>query len=223
MQDMSRISHPWNLKPKEAMVLQKRLAGEVVDNVPLAKVSTVAGIDVAFQKDTAIAAVVLMGYPDLEPIETSVAKRPIAFPYIPGLLSFREGPVIMEALDNLGHRPDLCIFDGQGKAHPRRLGIACHIGLIIGIPSIGCGKSRLCGHHDEPGHTRGCHVPLMDKDDIIGAVVRTRDGIKPVYVSAGHLIDLESSIRMVLSCCTKYRLPEPIRHAHRLAESAKQR
>lgn len=223
MQDMSRISHSWNLRPREAIALQKRLARKVIDNAPVDKVSTIAGIDVAFQKDTAIAAVVLLGYPNLERIGSFIAKRKVVFPYIPGLLSFREGPVILEAIGNLDVRPDLCIFDGQGKAHPRRLGIACHIGLITGIPSIGCGKSRLCGHHEEPPYEKGSHVPLRDRDEVIGSVVRTRDGVKPVYVSVGHRIDLESSIRMILSCCTKYRLPEPIRQAHHHAEKAKQR
>ena len=128
----------------------------------------------------------------------------------------------MEAMGNLSVLPDLCIFDGQGKAHPRRLGIACHLGLITGIPSIGCGKSRLCGHHEEPDQGRGSHVPLVDTDERIGAVVRTREGVKPVYVSVGHRIDLASSIRIVLSCCTKYRLPEPTRQAHHLAAKTKQ-
>jgi len=221
MQDMSDISHSWNLTPKEAAVLQKRLAREVIGDVPLPKVSTIAGVDVAFQNDTAIAAIVLLGYPDLQPIGSSIAKRRVTFPYVPGLLSIREGPVILDAMEALSVRPDLCIFDGQGRAHPRRLGIACHIGLITDIPAIGCGKSRLCGHHEEPDPAKGSHVPLVDKDETVGAVVRTRDGVKPVYVSIGHRIDLSSSIRMILSCCTKYRLPEPTRQAHHLAGKAK--
>ena len=218
---MARITHPWNLEPKEAMLLQSELASQVIEDVPLAGISTVAGVDVGFQDDLAIAAIILLDFPGLNPINKAVSKRRVSFPYIPGLLSFREGPVILDAINKSDERPDLLIFDGQGRAHPRRLGIACHIGLLTGIPSIGCGKSRLCGRHAEPASEKGNHVPLVHRDETIGAVVRTRDGVKPVFVSVGHLIDLESSIRLVLSCCTRYRLPEPTRLAHNLATRMK--
>lgn len=221
MQGMSSISHPWDLKPKAAIVLQKELASQIIDDVPLGDISTVAGIDVGFQDDLAIAAIVLLDFPGLNVINQAVSKRRVSFPYVPGLLSFREGPVILDAIDKLSERPDLLIFDGQGRAHPRRLGIACHIGLLTGTPSIGCGKSRLCGRHGEPAREKGDSVPLVDNDETIGAVVRTRDGVKPVFVSAGHLVNLESSVRIILCCCTKYRLPEPTRLAHHLAAESK--
>jgi deoxyribonuclease V len=212
---MPVIHHPWDLRPKQAIALQRELAGEVIDDVPLGEISTVAGVDVAFRGDLAIAAIILLDFPALLPVDSAVVARRVSFPYIPGLLSFREGPAVMEAIDRVAHRLDLIIIDGQGRAHPRRFGIACHLGLLSGIPSIGCGR------HAEPPAEKGSHVPLLDGQETIGAVVRTRDRVKPVYVSAGHLIDLRSSIRLVLSCCTKYRLPEPVRLAHHLAASAK--
>jgi len=221
LQGMLHVSHPWDLKAKEAIALQKKLALQVIDNVSLERITTVAGIDVGFKDDLAIAAIILLDFPDLDPIDTAVIERRVSFPYVPGLLSFREGPAVMDVIAKLDMKPDLIIFDGQGRAHPRRLGLACHIGLLTGIPSIGCGKSRLCGRHEEPAIEKGSHAPLLDKGEIIGAVVRTRTGVKPVYISAGHLIDIESSIRLVLACCKKYRLPEPTRLAHNLAASMK--
>ena len=168
-----------------------------------------------------MAAIIVLDFPGLVPVDSAVIVRRVSFSYVPGLLSFREGPAVMEAIERLARRPDLIIFDGQGRAHPRRFGIACHLGLLSGIPSIGCGKSRLCGRHDEPPAAKGGYVPLLEGDEPIGAVVRTRDRVKPVYISVGHLIDLPSSIKWVLSCCTKYRLPEPTRLAHHLAASRK--
>jgi len=222
VQDMPSIAHPWDLEPREAMRLQEELSRHVIDDMPLGEIATVAGIDVGFNGDLAIAALVLLDYPSLAPINTAVSTRRVTFPYVPGLLSFREGPVVMEVLGKLDERPDLIIFDGQGRAHPRRLGIACHIGLLSDVPSIGCGKSRLCGTHEEPATEKASHTPLLDKDETIGAVLRTRSGVRPVFVSAGHRVDLESSMKFVLSCCTRYRLPEPTRLAHRLAAESKQ-
>ena len=146
-----------------------------------------------------------------------MATRKVEFPYISGLLSFSEGPVILDALEKLATKPDLIIFDGQGVAHPRRLGIASHIGLLADLPAIGCAKSRLCGQHEEPDFESGNHVPLVDQGETIGAVVRTRSRIKPMYVSVGHRIDLKTSIKYVLACCRGYRLPETTRQAHHLA------
>ena len=180
-------------------------------------VSTVAGIDVGIRSGTATAAVVVLTYPDLEIIEQVVSSQGVRFPYIPGLLSFREGPVILDALGKLSALPDVMIFDGQGIAHPRRLGIASHIGILLDVPTIGCAKSRLCGRHPEPGVKRGSHSLLVDGDEIIGAVVRTRTHIKPVFVSPGHRMDIAGSITYVLGCCQRYRLPETTRLAHRLA------
>jgi deoxyribonuclease V len=205
------------LSPLEASALQSELAKQVVREMQSGDVATVAGIDVGIHVGVSRAAVVVLDYPGLETVEYAVATRPVTFPYIPGLLSFREGPVILDALKKLSAAPDLLIFDGQGVAHPRRLGIASHIGLLVDLPSIGCAKSRLCGKYEEPGFERGSHVPLMDKGETIGSVVRTRSGVKPVFVSVGHRLDLRTSVDYVLACCRGYRLPETTRRAHLMA------
>jgi deoxyribonuclease V len=208
--------HTWDLSPGDAVELQRRLVRRV-DLRPISgNVRIVAGADMAFDKPRglAFASVVVMSFPDLEVIEESGAAGPLAFPYVPGLLSFREGPGLLAAFDKLDSRPDAVILDGQGIAHPRRLGLAAHIGLWLGIPTIGCAKSRLCGEHREPGRRKGDATPLMDGPEQIGVVLRTRTGVKPVFVSPGHLADLEGSARLVLECCTRYRLPEPTRLAH---------
>lgn len=201
--------------------MQMALAGHIVRENRLGTVKTVAGIDVGMKGDMACAAIVVLNFPGLDVVEQTVAKRRITFPYIPGLLSFREGPVILDALDQLDREPDLLIFDGQGIAHRCRLGIASHIGLLTDFPSIGCAKSRLCGDYQEPDVERGSHVPLMDHGETIGAVVRTRTGVKPVFVSIGNRVDLKTSIDYVLECCRGYRLPETTRKPHRLASEWK--
>jgi len=209
--------HPWNVSPAEAMEIQRQLRGKVSKERSFGEVHTVAGVDVGFKGEVAKAAVVVLSYPELQPLDYSVAELPVEFPYIPGLLSFREGPSVLAALEKLATEPDLFIFDAQGLAHPRRMGLASHIGIIIDRPSIGCAKSRLCGTHHEPGPERGSYVHLYDDGEIIGAVVRTRTGVKPLYVSIGHRIDLESAIEYVLGCCRNHRLPETTRYAHRVA------
>jgi len=209
--------HHWDMSPKEAVLVQKKLAGLVVQKKQLGLVTTVAGIDVSIQDETAHGAVVVLNYPGLEIVDYTVSTRRVTFPYIPGLLSFREGPIILDALGKLSMAPDLLIFDGQGLAHPRRLGIASHIGLFTDLPAIGCAKSRLCGQHEEPGFEKGSHVPLIDNGETIGAVVRTRKGVNPVFVSVGHRVDLPTSIEYVLACCRGFRLPETTRMAHRIA------
>ena len=209
--------HPWNVSPAEAMEIQRQLRGKVSKERSFGEVHTVAGVDVGFKGEVARAAVVVLSYPELQPLDYSVAELPVEFPYIPGLLSFREGPSVLAALEKLATEPDLFIFDAQGLAHPRRMGLASHIGIIIDRPSIGCAKSRLCGTHHEPGPERGSYVHLYDDDEVIGAVVRTRTGVKPLYVSIGHRIDLESAIEYVLGCCRNHRLPETTRYAHRVA------
>jgi deoxyribonuclease V len=206
---------------QDARRLQMKLAGHVIRENRLGVINTVAGIDVGIKDDMAYAAVVVLNFPKLDVAAQSTATRHIAFPYIPGLLSFREGPVILDALARLDRKPGLLIFDGQGIAHPGRLGIASHIGLLSDFPSIGCAKSRLCGLYQEPEVERGSHVPLMDHGETIGAVVRTRTGVKPVFVSVGHRVDLKTCIDVVLACCKGYRLPETTRKAHRLAEECK--
>jgi deoxyribonuclease V len=218
---MSCFSHSWDKSSQDARRLQMKLATHVIRKNRLGAVKTVAGIDVGIKGDMACAAVVVLNFPGLDITAQSTATRRVTCPYIPGLLSFREGPVILDAFDRLEHKPDLLIFDGQGIAHPSRLGIASHIGLLSDLPSIGCAKSRLCGQYQEPGVERGSHVLLMDHGEVIGAIVRTRTNVKPVFVSIGHRVDLKTSIDVVLRCCKGYRLPETTRLAHRLAEECK--
>lgn len=210
-------SHDWEISPKEAVQLQKELAAQVTTRWLGSQVATVAGVDTSYRKGVARAAVVVLSYPHLEAVEHVTARRRVDFPYVPGLLSFREGPAVMDALNRLQQKPDLLIFDGQGVAHPRRFGIASHIGVLVHIPSIGCAKSRLVGEYQEPGEERGSSSLLFHKEDTIGAVVRTRSRVKPVFVSIGHLIDLPTSIDFVLTCCRRYRLPETTRLADKLA------
>ncbi|MBW2407156.1 MAG: deoxyribonuclease V [Deltaproteobacteria bacterium] len=211
------FSHSWDISPEDARRLQMTLAAQIVRENHLGTVKAVAGVDVGIKGNIACAAIVVLNFPGLDVAGQSTAIRRITFPYIPGLLSFREGPVILDALDRLDCKPDLLIFDGQGIAHPCRLGIASHIGLLTDFPSIGCAKSRLCGQYQEPDVERGSYVPLLDNGGTIGAIVRTRTGVKPVFVSIGHRVDLKTSIDYVLGCCTGYRLPETTRKAHRLA------
>jgi deoxyribonuclease V len=182
-------------------------------------VQTVAGIDVGFPGGRGRAAVAVLSLPDLRLVDSTQAEADALFPYIPGLLAFREGPVILAALEKLSLVPDLLIFDGHGLAHPRRMGIATHIGVLLDLPSIGCAKSRLVGTHHEPSPTRGAQAHLYNEALVIGTVLRTQERVNPVYVSVGHRIDLERAIDFVLRCCTRYRLPEPVRCAHRLASS----
>ena len=185
----------------------------------LGDVRRVAGIDVGFEQDGAIsrAAVAVLDFPELRLVESAVARLPTSFPYVPGLLSFRETPAVLEALGRLSERPDLLLCDGQGYAHPRRFGLACHLGVLTGLPSIGVAKSRLIGTHGALPEQKRAWVPLLDGDETIGAVLRTRSAVAPLYVSIGHRVSLPTAIRWVLACTTRYRLPETTRHAHRLA------
>ncbi|MES2409330.1 MAG: deoxyribonuclease V [Patescibacteria group bacterium] len=209
----------WKLTPKEAIELQKKMRGDV-KIVPLKKTPrTISGADVSmslFAKD-GYAGFVTLSYPSLEIIDESIVKQPIEFPYIPGLLSFREIPMLLIAWEKLKTKPDVLIVDGIGIAHPRRLGIASHLGVILGIPTVGCAKSVLTGVYDEPEDVPGSVSYLYDKWDkkeIIGAALRTKKGVKPVFISPGHLITLEESIKLLKSCVHKHRLPEPTRFAH---------
>ena len=213
------ISHPWGLPVKEAQALQEQLAEKVVTETDFAAgaVRTVAGVDVSFRRDLARAAVVVLGFPELEPVDCGLAEAPVSFPYVPGLLAFREGPAVMAALEKLSIWPDLFIFDAHGLAHQRRLGLASHLGVVLDWPSIGCAKSRLTGAHEEPGDLVGDWVPLLDGDETIGAVVRSRAKVKPLFVSSGHRVDLMTAIDFVLRCCRGYRLPETTRYAHKVA------
>lgn len=209
----------WDISPAAAIALQKQLRSLVIEENRLARVRLIAGIDVGYLDggQTARAAVALLSYPGLELVEFTTARSPARFPYIPGLLSFREVPVVLKALRDLKRKPDLLICDGQGRAHPRRLGLACHLGLLADLPSIGAAKSRLCGGHGELSPDKGSWVPLLDKGEIIGTVLRTRSGKKPLFVSIGHKVDLETARLWVVRCLTNYRLPETTRWAHRIA------
>lgn len=207
------------MNASELIQRQRILASRVItsDQLP-ERLTTVAGVDVAFPNGgrTTRAAAVLMRFPDLDVIDEVVVEQATVLPYIPGLLSFRELPAILSALARLP-RPDLVLCDGQGLAHPRRFGVACHLGVETGLPAIGVGKSRLCGQHEEPALARGASSALMDKGEPIGTVLRTRQGVRPVYVSIGHKIDLDRACELVLACAPRFRLPEPIRRADRLA------
>ncbi len=211
--------HDWDLSPRAAIELQAVLASGLVDDKPLdpGRIRTVAGVDVSVKGGVSRAAVVVMRYPQLETIETRRAKAETSFPYIPGLLAFREGPVLLAALSALRNEPDVFIFDGMGQMHPRRMGIAAHLGLWLGRPTVGCGKTRFIGTHQEPAPVKGSRSPLIHKGETLGVVLRTRSNVKPVYVSVGHFADLESAAHLVLTTTTRFRLPEPIRAAHKAA------
>jgi deoxyribonuclease V len=213
--------HDWNLKPEAAIALQKQMAAEVITDQPLNldAIRTVAGVDVSVKDDISQAAVVVLTYPALQVIETVRAQMPTPFPYIPGLLSFREGPVLEHAFEQLQHEPDVFIFDGMGIMHPRRLGIAAHMGLWLDRPTIGCGKTWLVGNFAPPDTAQGARSPVTHRGDVLGVVLRTRTNVKPVFISVGHKADLDSAITLTLNCITRYRLPEPIRQAHRAAGS----
>ena len=213
------FEHPWNLMPAEAIALQQQLRQRVDRTNRLPEVRHVAGVDVGFEAAGTVtrAAVAVLSFPDLKLVETALARRPTQFPYVPGLLSFRELPAVLDALAGLKTSPDVILCDGQGIAHPRRFGIASHLGVLLDVPTIGVGKTRLVGRHAEPPDTKGAWVPLLDGEEAIGAVLRTRAGVKPVYVSSGHRVSLETAIRLTLACVTRYRLPETTRQAHRLA------
>lgn len=216
--------HEWNLSPAEAIELQKQLAFEVIREDKFKEpVKTVAGIDLGYdaKTDTCRAVVVVLKFPGLELIESAEAIMPIQFPYVPGLLSFRETPVAIRALEKLENAPDLIICDGQGIAHPRRFGIACHIGLIADIPTIGAAKSILVGKFENLDERRGSTADLIHRSEKIGVALRTKDKVQPVYVSVGHRIGLETAIDFVLQCAPKYRLPETTRLADKMASYRK--
>jgi deoxyribonuclease V len=212
--------HAWDLAPADARQLQTELRQRLVLAWDGRPVHTVAGVDVSVPIDTARAAVVVLRFPELEPLEAVVASAPLVFPYVPGLLSFREAPAILAAWAQLHTQPDLVMFDGQGIAHPRGLGIAAHLGLWLERPTLGVAKSRLYGRHAEPGPEPGQYADLLSQTSppqVIGAVVRTKARSKPLFVSPGHLIDVPHAVDCVLQCVRGYRLPEPTRWAHRVA------
>lgn len=220
-----RQLHPWSLSPADAMAVQKRLAAQVVREGAPQEARTVAGADISIPgardrpdgRPYGRGAVVVLSYPELRLLEHQVVETELTFPYIPGLLAFREVPVLAEAFQRLTHRPDLLLVDGQGLAHPRRFGIACHLGLLLDLPTIGCAKSRLVGEHGSVGEDVGGRAELRDGAEVLGLVLRTRAGVTPVYVSVGHRIGLAEAAEWVLRLCRGYRLPEPARLAHQAA------
>ena len=211
--------HNWDVSTEEAMAIQKRLAAQIDDGNGIGKPSLIAGVDVsgANAEGIARAAILMLDYPGLNPIDTIIVEDVIRFPYVPGLLSFREMPLLIKAFEKLEVVPDLVMVDGQGIAHPRRLGLASHLGLFLNIPTIGCAKSRLVGTHGELPYEAGSWTELFDGNEIIGAIVRTKVKTNPIYVSVGHKISLPKAIYWTLHCCKKYRLPEPTRLAHQAA------
>lgn len=215
--------HPWDVTPAQARAIQERLRERLIRRDDFAQIETVAGLDIGFKDGGKItrAAVVRLRLPRLELLERALARCPTSFPYIPGLLSFREIPAALEALDKLRGKPDLLLCDGQGYAHPRRFGLACHLGLLTDLPSIGVAKSRLIGEHGTLAPQKGAQTPLRHDGETIGTLLRTRAKVSPVYVSVGHRIGLETALDYVLACTTRYRLPEPTRLAHRLASDEK--
>jgi len=215
---MTTNLHSWDLSPEEAAHVQTDLRQRLIlhwDNRP---VNTIGGVDISIKTESARAAIVVIRYPDLRPLESVVAEAPLVFPYIPGLLAFREGPAVLAAWEKLQNKPDMLMFDGQGIAHPRGIGIASQMGLWLERPTIGVAKSRLYGRHQEVGPNRGDRAALIGKNETtIGTVLRTRERTNPLYISPGHLIDVEHATQFVLACCTSYRLPEPTRFAHKVA------
>lgn len=218
------INHDWDLSPKQAITLQQQLADQVIRRDELTRVQRVAGVDVGFEDANKItrAAIAVLSFPELQLLDYRIARIPTCFPYVPGLLSFREIPAIAKALAALPYRPDLLLCDGQGLAHPRRFGIACHLGVLCDIPAIGVAKTRLIGRHEAVADHRGAWQPLLVADghggqEVVGAVLRSRPRCKPIYISSGHKIALKTAIYYVMTCITRYRLPETTRWADKLA------
>ncbi len=208
--------HSWQVSTSEALAIQRQLAALVERSGGVATPHFIAGVDISAPKadGTATGAAVVIQYPELRLVEAKTVHGVLGFPYIPGLLSFRESPLTLAACEQLTVTPDLILVDGQGIAHPRRVGLASHLGLLLDRPAIGCAKSLLCGKHEMPGETPGSYAEVIDQGETIGAALRTKPGVKPVYVSIGHKLDLETAIYWVLELCHGYRLPEPVRLAH---------
>lgn len=223
---MSRLtseSSLWTDNISEAKNIQENLKKKIKIS-PLEKAPTyIAGVDAAFWQDKIITVAAFYSYPELSHIEDTYAIEKIVFPYIPGFLSFREGHSILAALRKSAIRPDVILFDGQGIAHPRGIGIASHIGVLLNIPSIGCAKSRLVGEYEEPDEKKGSFSNLIYKGESVGIVLRTRTSVKPLFVSPGHMIDIDSSLKIVMNCISHFRMPEPLRRADRLSKKLKQK
>ena len=209
-----RRSHRWDVSIEEARRIQNKLRERFVPGRPIKNIKTIAASDVAYSDSEAYGVAVVFSYPDLKLVEEKTAKAKVTFPYVPGYLTFREGPILLKAILKLETVPDVFLFDGQGIAHPLRMGEAAHLGILLGRASIGCAKSRLYGEYKEPGKKKGSYSYLLKDDKKLGVALRTREGTRPIFVSPGYMIDLKSSIKIVLGCTTKYRIPEPLRYAH---------
>jgi deoxyribonuclease V len=210
----SKALHPWDVTPTEARRIQLSLRRKLGPREPLKRVKTIAAGDVSFKDDRAYAAVAVFSYPELNLLEEAFAEQEVRFAYIPGLLTFREGPALLLAFQKIRTEPDVILFDGQGEAHPLGMGEATHLGILLDRPSIGVAKSRLYGKCEEPGEEKGSRSFLLAEGRVVGAALRTRMGAKPVFVSPGHLLDLDSAVETALSCSPKYRIPEPLRYVH---------
>jgi deoxyribonuclease V len=211
--------HGWQVTIAEALAIQRELAARVSRIGKAVSASFIGGVDVSVRKEEgrATGAAVILSYPELSLVEARVVEGKLDFPYVPGLLSYREIPLVLQACEMLTVAPDLVLVDGQGIAHPRRVGLASHLGLFLDVPTIGCAKSLLCGSHEPLGEEAGSHMEVVDIGETIGAALRTRTGVKPVYISTGHMIELGNAIEWALRCCKGYRLPEPVRLAHHAA------
>lgn len=206
--------HSWEVSPQEAIKIQKDLKSNISLKKSFNKIDKIAGVDVSYYQNKMIAGVIIFKFPNLKIIERQSFVASINFPYIPVLLTFREGPSILSAFKKIKNEPDIILFDGQGIAHPRRMGIATHLGLFLNRPTIGCAKSRLSGKYTSVGEQKGDYTPLKEGEEVLGVVLRTRKGVKPIFLSPGHKINLPNSIEIVLKCIVKYRLPLPVREAH---------
>lgn len=217
------VRHAWDVSVPEAIAIQDALRDEVVCEDQLRPVRYVAGVDVGFEQNNEVtrAAVVVLTFPALELHEQQLVRRPTGFPYVPGLLSFREVPALLDALEALETEPDLLLCDGQGRAHPRRFGLACHLGVLTGLPAIGVAKTRLVGQYEPVPEEKGAWRELRHGGDVVGAVLRSRTRVRPLFISVGHRISLKTALKYVLACTPKYRLPETTRLAHRLASDEK--
>ena len=213
-----RHEHPWDVAPKEAVAIQRDLAEHVRAEPLPDQIGTVCGVDVSVRGDRVRTALVVMTLPDLEVVEHATWEGPVAFPYVPGLLSFREMPAILPALDRLTVEPDVFMLDAQGRAHPRRFGLACHLGVLLDRPAIGVAKTILVGKHEPLGETKGSAADLVHRGEVVGRALRTREGVKPVYVSVGHRATLDDAAALALGCATRFKLPMPTHYAHRLSK-----
>jgi len=215
--------HPWNLQYNEAVKVQQELRARLMLEAPKMDLELIAGADVSYSKgdDVFFSSVVVLEMPGMNIIEEATAEGKMSFPYIPGLLSFREAPILIKAFEKVKSIPDAIIFDGQGTAHPRGVGLASHMGLVLGLPSIGCAKKNLVGNYEPVGSEVGAHTPIVFKGDVVGAALRTKSNVKPVFVSPGHRMDIPSAVEIVMKTCRGYKLPEPTRQAHLLVNRAR--